>query len=209
MGYPNWRTPVGEGKIFTLLDEEFSFTMDAAASHANALLDTYCTEDGKYRRTYADGFPPDTLVEHVKASVHGGLDHELWTDERVFCNPPYTQADLPSWLEAGKETVRMGLSPLTCLLLPPSVDTRWFMDLFGWLGMTFQYTDNDFWLPFKTLDERFEFRFFKGRERFGRPKRTTKVIIDGEAVEIPDETDPETVPGSQPRAGNLVVIHRA
>lgn len=197
MGYPNWRTPVGEGKIFTLLDEEFGFTMDAAASHANALLDTYCTEEGKFQKM--------EQPQLIKASVHGGLDHELWTDERVFCNPPYRQDELPLWIEAGAETVRMGISPFTCLLLPPSVDTRWFMDLFGWSEQTFQYEDNDYWIPFKTLDERFEFRFFKGRVRFGMPKNWVGRGDDA----IPDETDPETVPGTQPRAGNLVVIHRA
>ena len=119
------RTPLGDMKVFTVLHEEFDFTMDAAASHANALLDTYCTDEGKFHRDESGA------IRLVEKHYAGGLFHEFWRDERVFCNPPYVQSELPLWLEAVSESVRMGISSFTCLLLPPSVDPRWFIDLFG------------------------------------------------------------------------------
>lgn len=211
MGYKNWRTPVGEGKIFTVLHEEFNFTADMASSHANHLLPTYCTEEGKFtmspvqsvqRGTKGPKGPgPHPVMLYKPRGFLGGLDPKCWEDERAFCNPPYAQEDLPMWVGIAGEVVRMGISPLTVSLLPPSTDVRWFQDLFGWPEQTFTYVEDENWIRFKTLDERFEWGFWRGRARFLMPKRT---LPDG----TPDETDPESRSGDQPRAGNLVVIHR-
>ena len=65
-------------KLFGELDTEFRFTVDVAASATNA----------KCERFY------DIAADGLSKS---------WADERVFCNPPYS--DLPSWIrKAHQET---------------------------------------------------------------------------------------------------------
>ena len=57
----DWQTPPS---VFDPLHAEFRFTVDAAASHRNALLPHYWTEHD------------DALAQD-------------WAGERVWCNPPY------------------------------------------------------------------------------------------------------------------------
>ena len=57
----DWQTP---SSVFGPLHAEFHFTVDVAASHTNALLPDYWTEED------------DGLAQN-------------WTGERVWCNPPY------------------------------------------------------------------------------------------------------------------------
>ena len=57
---------------FAPLHKRFRFTVDAAASHANARLERYWTADD------------DALMLP-------------WTAERVWCNPPYSHPNLESW----------------------------------------------------------------------------------------------------------------
>ena len=213
MGYKHWRTPTGVGKIFTILNEEFDFTLDVAASHANTLLPRYCTEDGKFQRVYpGDGGPEDYNV--LKLAHTDGLDIHSWKDERVFCNPPY-DGSLGSWVELGGEAVRRGKTPLTVMLLPPSVDTEWYHDLFGYVDKDiFDLVLDDHYTGFRS--KTFELRFWRGRVKFLTPKREIAVYDhyppkEGEMPHdfIPDESDPESAVGFAPRAGNLVVIHRA
>ena len=54
-----------------------------------------------------------------------------------------------------------------------------------------------------------EIRFYRGRERFLRPKRVIEIWDEGVMVGTEyDESDPESVPGEAPRAGNIVYIVR-
>ena len=62
-----WQTP---RYVFDPLHSEFDFTVDAAASHDNAMLPRYWTEE-------SDGLLQD------------------WTGERVWCNPPYNKYQIP------------------------------------------------------------------------------------------------------------------
>ena len=58
-----WETPK---KIFAQLNHEFGFTLDATASHANALWEPYITAED------------DALLQD-------------WSGHVVFCNPPYSR----------------------------------------------------------------------------------------------------------------------
>lgn len=65
----DWRTPPD---LFAALHREFNFTVDAAATPANALLPRFFTREN-------DAFAQD------------------WRGERVFCNPPYGR-DSGKWI---------------------------------------------------------------------------------------------------------------
>ena len=110
MGFKHWCTPPD---FFAALDEEFHFTMDAAASHENALCRFYCTPSGTFRKGF-DG------VGHSQYHDLDGLSYP-WNHQRVFCNPPY---DLSLYLWVQKAVALE--ADVAVLLLPPSVDTQWF-----------------------------------------------------------------------------------
>lgn len=88
-----WVTP---RDFFEKLHVEFAFTVDVAASHDNAMLPRYFTEE-------IDGLAQD------------------WSRERVWCNPPYGR-EIHRWVEklASKQAL------LCVALLPARTDTRWF-----------------------------------------------------------------------------------
>ena len=90
----DWRTPPD---LFRALDDEFHFTLDAAANEANHLCDRYYTAT-------------DSAFSHS------------WAGERVFCNPPYGR-DAAKWIE---KCAREGGGALVAALLPARTDTRAF-----------------------------------------------------------------------------------
>lgn len=67
----DWETPQ---YLFDELNEEFKFTLDAAASDTNHKLPRYYTEE-------TDGLSQD------------------WQGETVFCNPPYGNRETGEWTE--------------------------------------------------------------------------------------------------------------
>lgn len=73
-----------------------------------------------------------------------GLDLELWRDQRVFCNPPYSK--IPEFLEARK------VAQMSVFLLPSRTGTRWFHEQV---------------LPFAS-----EIRFLRGRLKFSGTKNS-------------------------------------
>ncbi len=77
-----WGTPPRE---FAPLDAIYDFTLDPAASHANALTTRYCTIEGTFARG-PDG--PMTI------SSFDGLT-QSWAGERVFINPPWGEGEDP------------------------------------------------------------------------------------------------------------------
>jgi phage N-6-adenine-methyltransferase len=94
------RTP---RELFDPLHTEFCFTIDAAASEANALLPWYWTRS------------KDALLVP-------------WRDERVWCNPPYSA--IPSWVYKADEEVATGGCPLVVLLLPSDrTEQPWWQDV--------------------------------------------------------------------------------
>ena len=94
-----WETPKD---YFNELNEEFHFTLDAAASDFNHKCDKYFTIDDN------------------------GLEQD-WGGEVVFCNPPYGRKDTGLWTEkAYKESLKPNTT--VCLLIPARTDRASFHD---------------------------------------------------------------------------------
>jgi phage N-6-adenine-methyltransferase len=96
----DWTTPQA---FFDLIDAEFGFTLDAAASRENALCENYLTE--------AD----DAL------SVE-------WSGT-VWCNPPYGRG-IADWVRKGYESAQSGATVV--MLIPARTDTRYWHDFVMW-----------------------------------------------------------------------------
>lgn len=87
--------------VFGPLDAEHHFTLDAAASTANALCPTYFTreEDGLLRS---------------------------WAGERVWCNPPYSR--LEGWLAKAWAEMRDRCELVVMLLPANRCEQGWWQD---------------------------------------------------------------------------------
>ena len=93
-----WATPQD---FFDKLNEEFHFTLDAAASPDNAKCPVYFTEE------------------------QNGLA-QSWEGYTVWCNPPYCRKT-GAWVKkAWEEHQRTGCTVV--MLLPSRTDVRWFHD---------------------------------------------------------------------------------
>lgn len=93
------RTPLD---FWLPLHAERAFTIDAAASVANALLPTYWTRD----------------TDAIKQS---------WTAHRVWCNPPYS--GLEAWVaKAWREMILNDCAGVTMLLPANRCEQRWWQD---------------------------------------------------------------------------------
>ena len=89
-----WETPP---EVFEQLNEEFNFTLDAAAETETALCDYYFTEDD------------DALYQD-------------WNNQVVFCNPPYSK--LKEFAHKANEEAKKGATVV--MLVPARTDTRAF-----------------------------------------------------------------------------------
>ena len=91
-----WSTPQ---KFFDILNEEFHFTLDPAASTINAKCEKFFTaaEDG--------------LVKS-------------WKGEVVFCNPPYG-SEIKNWVAKAYHESR-DVHTTVVMLLPARTDTKYF-----------------------------------------------------------------------------------
>lgn len=94
---PIQRTPE---RFFAKLDAEFHFTLDAAASRANAKCERFFTSDD-------DGLGRD------------------WGHDVVWCNPPFGRG-LREWTRKAWEASRSGA--LVVLLVPSATDMDWWHD---------------------------------------------------------------------------------
>lgn len=94
-----WETPK---ELFQKLNEEFNFTLDAAASPNNHKCDKYFTEED-------DGLS------------------KSWEGNVVFCNPPYGRKETGLWT---KKCYEESLKPNTTvvLLIPARTDRKSFHD---------------------------------------------------------------------------------
>jgi phage N-6-adenine-methyltransferase len=92
---PIQRTP---DALWRVLDDEFHFTLDAAASSTNAKCDNYFTRG-------QDGLAQD------------------WGRERVWLNPPFGRG-LREWMRKAWEASRGGA--LVVCLVPSSTDLPWW-----------------------------------------------------------------------------------
>ena len=110
-----WATPQA---LFDELDLEFHFTLDPCATPENAKCKKYYTEAD-------DGLSKD------------------WTNETVFCNPPYGR-EIHKWVRKAATS-----KALTVMLIPARTDTAYFHDyIYG----------------------KAEIRFIRGRVKFGDSK---------------------------------------
>jgi phage N-6-adenine-methyltransferase len=99
-----WGTP---DDLYAALDAEFSFTLDAAATHDNAKCPTYYTRED------------DALLQSwVRTPSHRP------TRPAIFLNPPYSQLRL--FMAKAREEVSLGC--LVVCLVPSRTDTRWWHD---------------------------------------------------------------------------------
>lgn len=189
VGFKNWETPPD---FFRKLDEEFHFTLDAAASHENALCDRYATVDGCFVK-----FPG---CEPQMWHNGNGLEKE-WDSYRVFCNPPY-DSSIGQWVDKALRRE----AEVAVLLLPPSVDTKWFQSIWD-LRPTV-------WVPSHSehiiQKDRLQICFMPGRLSFYHPALKTGWQLkdhDLHGDAIFDYSKPHVV-GPAPRAGNLLVVVR-
>lgn len=93
-----WETPQD---FFDKLNDEFHFTLDAAASPDNTKCTNYFTEE------------QDGLVQS-------------WGGHTVWCNPPYCRKTGLWVKKAYEEHQRTGCTVV--MLLPSRTDVRWFHD---------------------------------------------------------------------------------
>lgn len=94
----DWETPTD---LFSQLDNEFHFTLDAASSEKNHKCPKYYSVE------------------------NSAFDHE-WGGETVFCNPPYGRA-IADWVrKCSMEANRKNTTVV--MLIPSRTDTRWFHD---------------------------------------------------------------------------------
>ena len=92
----DWRTPP---ELFNLLNDEFRFTCDLAASDDNTpVSDNYFTEE------------------------HSAFAHHWYGT--CYCNPPYGRG-VGLWIEKALREAMAGRAT-TVMLLPVRTDTRWF-----------------------------------------------------------------------------------
>lgn len=91
-----WETP---DRLFAELDKRYKFTLDPCCTIKNKKCDKFYTikEDG------------------LKQS---------WVGERVYCNPPYSQASL--WVRKAYLESQDHPNILVVMLLPARTDVKWF-----------------------------------------------------------------------------------
>lgn len=95
----DWTTP---DDLFIPLDDEFAFTLDAAASATNARADKYFTKED-------DAFKQN------------------WGRHTVWVNPPYgIKPGLSDWVKKGYEASLGGATVV--MLIPARTNTAWFHD---------------------------------------------------------------------------------
>lgn len=94
-----WQTPI---EVFTALDLEFGFYLDAAASFDNALCANYLSLDGR-----------DAMRKDMDWESYGP----------IWCNPPYS--NIKPWVVAAAEQCKKQGQPVV-MLLPADISTGWF-----------------------------------------------------------------------------------
>lgn len=98
----NWNTPQS---FYDKLDEEFHFTLDAAATDKSAKCRLYFTPDD------------DALTQNWGTAGKGGA---------VWCNPPYGR-NIGLWVKKAKKESALH-HIVVVMLIPARTDTRYFQD---------------------------------------------------------------------------------
>jgi len=118
-----WRTPPA---FFARQNDRFHFTVDAAATAENALVKPKadCCPEWLEAGTFCiQGEHP---IGRFYTQETNGLDATHYEKgDRVWCNPPYSNGQAAAWVKLAHE-LSQELGVLWCMLLPPSIDTKWF-----------------------------------------------------------------------------------
>ena len=93
-----WATPPD---LFSILDNEFKFTLDVCADASNHKV-------ARYFDRAMDGLAQD------------------WTKDVCWMNPPYGR-EIPKWVRKARDTARGG--GVVVALLPARTDTAWWLDV--------------------------------------------------------------------------------
>lgn len=96
----SWRTPPW---LFAVLDAEFKFGLDAAASNQNALCKNYFTLED------------NALEQDWKQAAQG---------KAVFCNPPYSRGSKEQFLKKAEKERENGVTSV--FVLPAAPSELWF-----------------------------------------------------------------------------------
>lgn len=100
-------------KLFDLLNAQFAFTLDACATHDNALCDRYYTETDYCLRG-----------NRVHPEERGGLSGD-WSGG-TWCNPPFSE--LWQWTAKAWEEHKRDVSPIVMLVPANRTDQDWWQD---------------------------------------------------------------------------------
>lgn len=95
-----WGTPLD---FFGRLNDEFRFTLDAAADEGNYKLPRYLT-------------PEDDTLNTFDLS-----------NERIWLNPPYSDRNMDKWMEWARDQAMTHNNLVVCLI-PSNTDTKWWHD---------------------------------------------------------------------------------
>lgn len=105
----SWETP---GWLFDLLDQEFHFDCDAAATLENSKCDIMFTKGES-----------DALSHHDWWGYVPGEDADTEV-KRFFLNPPYSAGNIDRFMQKAYEESQKGA--LVVCLVPCATDTRWW-----------------------------------------------------------------------------------
>lgn len=96
----DWETPI---ELFNTVNEEFNFTLDAAASEHNTKCNEYFTESD----------------DSIKQS---------WGNHTVWLNPPYGKGySLKQWVDKSFDASKKGATVV--MLIPARTNTNWFHEV--------------------------------------------------------------------------------
>lgn len=97
----DWETPLD---LFNKMNDEFHFTLDAAASDANKKVNKFFSKEDN------------------------GLSKD-WSNETVWLNPPYGdgKSRLIDWIKKSESERYNGAT--TVMLIPARTNTNWFHDI--------------------------------------------------------------------------------
>lgn len=116
-GRADWQTPPA---LFERLHLMFGFTYDAFAGHENALLPTYSTPEGTFRKCRID-LP--LQGEQIDSLDGFGQD---WSRRRVFLNPPYSAGLIGRAVRKCAES--RNEAAVIVAILPDARDTSWWRE---------------------------------------------------------------------------------
>lgn len=117
--------------FFDPLHDVERFTLDAAASHANALLPRYFVR-AEPQRACMWAVEGECGASGCAGCRHGGAGAlgvdglaQSWRDERVWCNPPYS--NIVAWVEKAREEMECNCCESVTMLLPANrCEQKWW-----------------------------------------------------------------------------------